>query len=238
MPIDPEELEYMFEEFLQGDMLTRAELQATFTHFGITPERVEFSQGPVVLVFEYEGRRYVVDLDENTDEIWGASTVDSWLDNVLMDAGDYVEYDDGLGTFWTGAGSPPPVYHATDEDNVESILAHGLKPESQTRGLANRWVGVAVYASFDPYRIDAYGDTVLVIDTAAMKRDGVHPALDIEPSVREYEESTAIAYAVGAEDYPIDMADESEDYETVVMFGHIPPQYIRVLASDAWPDQQ
>ena len=238
MPTDPEDLEYMFEEFLQGDMLTRAELQEVFTHFGIAAERVEFPQGPVVLVFEHAGERYVIDLDEDTDEIWGASTVESWLDGVLDHAGDYVEYDDGLGTFWEDSGDGPKLYHATDADNVESILASGLATASETRGLANRWVGAAVYTSFDPYRIDAYGDTVLEIDTNAMRRDGVHPPLDIEPSVREYEEATSVAYAVGAEDYLIDMADDSEDYDTVVIFGAIPPQYIRVLLDDEWPEPQ
>lgn len=237
MPTDPEELEYQLEEFLQGDILTRAEVKALFAHFNIPTERVEFPQGPVVWVFEHDEGRYVIDLDENSDELW-ASTMDSWLDGALDSAGDYVEYDDGLATFWDGSGNPPLVYHATDEDNVESILAHGLNPDSRTRGSANRWVGAAVYTSFDPYRISAYGDTVLVIDTAAMKRDGVHPRLDIEPSIRDYEEMTSVAYAVGAEDYPIDMADDSEDYDTLVMFGWIPPQYIRVLASDEWPDPQ
>lgn len=242
MTIDPEELEYAFEEFLQGDLLTRAELKECFTHFGISPERVKFPMGPVVWVFEHEGERYVTDvnesLPEDADDIWGASTVESWLEGVLDSADNYVEYDDGLGTFWEGSGDGPKLYHATNEDNVESILASGLAMESKTRGLANRWVGAAVYTSFDPYRIDAYGGVVLEIDTGAMRRDGVHPPLAVEPSVREYEEAIAVAHAVGAEDYSPDMADDSEDYETVVIFGAIPPQYIRVLPEDEWPDHQ
>jgi len=223
-----DETEELLDEFLDGmETLPVSEALELLDEFGVEVERVDFLNGPV-WVFSHEGERYVADVNEELDEVY-VSSLESWLYNALAHSEDYVEFDEGLSDFWTAPGDPPTLYHATDEEHVDDILQDGLMPASETRGSANRWVGAAVYASMDPDRIGAYGDIFFAIDTAGMKRDGLHYPLAMEPGIVDYEQMQAIAYAVGAEDYDIDMPDSSEDYETVVVFGPIPAKYLSLL---------
>lgn len=223
------DIEELFEDFLDGlEDLPKAEARALLYEFGVEVESIEFLNG-TVWVFSYDGARYVADVNDDTDEV-SVSSLESWLDAAIVYAEDYVEFDEGLSDFWTDPGDPPTLYHATDEENVDDILQEGLGPASKTRGLVNRWVEAAVYTSLDPERIDVYGNQIFAIDTAGMKRDGLHHQLSMEPGIVDYEQMQAIARAVGAgEDYDIDMPDSSEDYETVVVFGHIPAKYLTLL---------
>ena len=224
---DPEEL---LEDFLEGyEDLPQEEALELLDGVGVDVETIEFLNGPV-WVFSYDGERYVADID---DDMVSVSSLVNWLDNALQHSDDYVEFDEGLSTFWTDPGDPPVLYHATDEENVESILREGLYPEAETRGPANKWVGAAVYTSMDSERIHIYGDHMFAIDTAGMKRDGLHYRLAMEPGIVDYEQMQAIAHAVGEDEYPIDAPDDVEDYETIVIFGHIPPEYLSLVSGES-----
>jgi hypothetical protein len=50
-------------------------------------------------------------------------------------------------TFWA---RPYELYHATPDENVESIQAEGIGAMNKTRGITNRSVGQAVFTSADP----------------------------------------------------------------------------------------
>jgi hypothetical protein len=229
--MDRDQAEELLDEFLGGyediDGRTVNELLEMLPDRIEAGEQVNFENGPV-WTLTVDGDRYV--LEKGDDGFVSAQSAESWLDSALDDASMYVTYDNQLETFWDPEGRPPPLFHATDEDNVEEILAEGLEARDETRGTANRGTGAAVFTSFNPDAIAIYGDTILKIDTVAMRRDGFHPELDVEAGIRDYEEMTAIRYAIGLDedDYVIDMPDSSEDYDTVVVFSSIPAKYISV----------
>jgi hypothetical protein len=148
------------------------------------------------------------------------------LDGYNLEASDYIDSPDEFEGFWE---SPSPLYHATDVDNVRSILRSGLNPESQSRGLRNRGVGLAVFTTLDEEsaRSGMYGDAVFEIDTRAMARDGYTPEVEGEPDVAEYEAKNSLAWAFGVEGYTQD--EPENDPDTVIVHGRIPPKYLRLL---------
>jgi hypothetical protein len=147
------------------------------------------------------------------------------LESYHVDPADYLDLPDELEDFWK---APAPLYHATTEDHVEDILEAGLQPRSTSRGLRNRGVGAAVFTTTDleTTAYGSYGDVVFEIDTAAMARDGYTPEVGLEPDVVEAAGKHALAWAFGIEDY----AEEPENArDTVIVFGAIPPAYLRQL---------
>lgn len=129
--------------------------------------------------------------------------------------------------FWE---SPAPLYHATPEENVESIREEGLGERSRTRGLSNRGVGAAVYTStaIEDLEEGSYGDAIFVIDTEAMKRDGYTPRVDVEPDVAESEWREALAHKLGDDMYSWEI-EGGMSPNTIVVFGHIPPKYLELV---------
>ena len=133
------------------------------------------------------------------------------------------------------AQSPGTLYHATDSSNIESIMEEGLRAESRTRGLTNRGVGAAIFTTTEPdsAAYGSYGDTVLAIDTAAMKRDGVRFTAEQEPAVVENEAMGVLASILGVDDFYWDNGhgDGTNDPFTVILFvrDNIAPKYLKVL---------
>jgi hypothetical protein len=171
----------------------------------------------------YVGKRVFAFDDEGNVFV---DTPEDILDGYSLEASDYIDLPDEFEDFWE---SPSPLYHATGADNVKSILRSGLNPESQSRGLRNRGVGSAVFTTLeeDSARSGMYGDAVFEIDTRAMARDGYTPEVEGEPDVAEYEAKNSLAWAFGIEDY-IQDGPENDPY-TVIVYGHIPPKYLRLL---------
>ena len=148
------------------------------------------------------------------------------LDDYSLEAEDYIEIRDEFADFWSYPGT---LYHATDSDNIESILKYGLNPASDSRGFTNRGVGSAVFTTTneDSAHSGTYGDAVFEIDTRAMKRDGYTPEVGGEPDVVEWEAKRALAWAFGIEDYEQDGPEN--DPETVIVYGPIPSKYLRLV---------
>lgn len=225
MSIDPDEAEYILDDFLSGhETLTLEEIKELFALFNLVVRRVELLNRPI-WVTTHGGTKYII--EENNDT-FDAASAENWLDSALADPLSYIEIPDDLEDFWK---SPVPLYHATDSDNVESILEEGLLPDTRTRAISNKWVGPAIFTSTDPDVIDAYGDTILAIDTKAMARDGHRPPVAYEEGIAEYEARSALIHRVGMQDDYVVELDSSEglSYDTLVVFGVIPPQYLRVL---------
>ena len=177
----------------------------------------------------------------------------SILDNVyIMPGGEIVEYDgDAYASIVEGSEfvanadvdsaieaiqekenkdfweSPVPLYHATRDENAEDILRDGLEARNQTRGLANRGTGSAVFTSLNPDAIaESYGPTVIEIDTAAMKRDGLTPFSFRETPIVEAEAREGLAHVLGIEDFYQDI-EAGLDPDTIIINGAIPAKYLK-----------
>jgi hypothetical protein len=170
--------------------------------------------------------KLVIDLDYQS-----VYPLDEWFVNEREDSliQDFAEYDtfDFNKKFWE---RPDYLYHSTDEENVESITANGLNKESRTRGISNRSVGSAVYTTLNLDMANAghYGNSVFEIDTVSMKKDGLTPQVELEPDVQEKVVREIIAHKLGMEDYQYDV-EQGMDEDTVVVFGAIPPKYLKLL---------
>jgi len=175
-------------------------------------------------------------LSPNQDGTFSVDELGSLLDmqtavDFLLNYGIDMEqkfHDD----FWSW---PPNLYHFSPSENVAKILRNGLMASSNTRGISNRGVGNAVFCfsvsdnSLEETagRYSAYGDALLQIDCAAMKRNGLTPFVSQEPDVVEHEAIQSIAYALG-EDFSFDIED-GMDLDTVIVYGAIPAKYIKQI---------
>lgn len=167
-------------------------------------------------------RVFAVDVDGNVRVDTPEDILGAWE----LEASDYINLPDEFADFWS---YPPTLYHATDSDNTDSILKYGLAPESDSRGLTNRGVGDAVFTTTneDLAKSGTYGDAVFEIHTRAMARDGYKPEVGGEPDVLEWEAKRSLAWAFGVDDYPADGPEN--DPETVIVYGHIPSKYLRLI---------
>lgn len=117
---------------------------------------------------------------------------------------------------------PTALYHGTSD--IESVLAQGIEPRSETRGLNNRSVGDAVFTTSNYDIARSYGD-VVKIDTIAMKTADYTPFVSSEPEILEHELIGAVAHMLGVE-YDHDIYDAGIDYDTVIVYGSIPAKYL------------
>ena len=217
---EEDEEEYTWEAFLKGDQ----ELDLDEFKKIAQEKEIEYQQikliGAQVVFFSENGTKYIADLEHDVLE---AQKATDWLDRNMDSAENLVDVDN-LDDFWK---SPPPLYHATDHENVDSIMAFGLNLESKTRGLTNRWVGAAVFTSMNPEAIDAYGDTIIQIDTNAMARDRYTPRVSLEPGVLEYEAQRSLLSRFDMEgEYILDFPSDGIDTDTVIVDGPIPARYL------------
>lgn len=184
---------------------------------------------PIVTATNLKGERIVWDGEVFDD-------VESFFQRVLSEGSadeyvnmDWMESEYNYSDFW---GSPGPLFHATSEDALSSIRRKGLEARSDTRGLTNKGTPAAVFTSLDPTGyIESYGNVVLRIDTAAMKRDGYTPPVSGEYPLVEYEVLKALQHLLGIEeDDFIDSPGDDLDPSTVIVYGSIPPKYLSLVA--------
>lgn len=154
-----------------------------------------------------------------------ATKVMDEVDSGSTDPEDYIDVTWEMETFWD---SPALLYHATQPENVESILASGLGMKNESRGLRNRGVSAAVFTTLSEDRATdgMYGEAVFEIDTEGMKAAGLTPRVSQEPDVLEAEAANSLASALGLEDYH---HEAENDPETVIVHGHIPARFLRLL---------
>jgi hypothetical protein len=152
--------------------------------------------------------------------------VEDWLDNVdpeVYDPGYDQRFNDD---FWSW---PPVLYHATETEHLADILAEGLLPMSQTRGISNRSTGPAVYTTMELEETAAgsYGDVVLALDMAAMKEAGLTPWVSQEPDVQRHEMLRSLAHLLQAEDFEAHIEGGMSSW-TVVVHGVVPARFLSV----------
>jgi hypothetical protein len=181
---------------------------------------------------------YVIEWDGESDDA-RYTEKDQWVNNLssreleeFYPDFEQQENDD----FWESGGS---VYHATPIDNVDAIKKDGIGMMNKSRGLSNRNTGAAVYTTSEPDEAHdgSYGASVFEINIAAMKTDYTKakkalPFVNREPDIVEGELRSAIAHAIGAEDYTYDY-EQGMSPNTFVINGPIPAKYLKLYNDES-----
>jgi hypothetical protein len=157
---------------------------------------------------------------------------DDWMWDIINSSNiwQYVGEIDFSKEFWDEVGEGTNYYHGTTRENLDSILKEGLSPRNEARGISNRGVGVSVFLSED-YETAAYGggyDVVLEVNIGAMKQAGYMPQVSLEPDIEEHKYVGSLADKIGLNDFIYDV-EGGMGFDTIILDGGVPPQYIRVI---------
>jgi hypothetical protein len=172
-------------------------------------------------LIEWDGGRFPTIVKDKQSWIWDSTYITGHIEDYLI-KNFKEEFNDYTGVVW----------HATDDANVDSILADGLGPRNLTRGLTNRSVGAAIFTTMEKDQAfsGTYGNAVFEVDLNAMKKDGVLPDADLEPAVYEYQAQEILAHTIGLDDFsPAAGGDGADDPATIILYGHIDPKYLKLL---------
>lgn len=226
--------EELFEKYLSEDEeISYSELVYLSKQLNIKLNAaVQHGEKPWGIWFIYNNKKYIVDFEKeqpNSDNIAKSPKLkDKFLDHLLFkqNYNDYLNLDtiDFNKQFWQ---YPQKLYHATPNKNLKSIIKHGLKAVSESRGLSNRSIGNAVFSSLNPDVIDAYGDTIFEINSQLMKSNGFMPYVSQEPEIEENQYISSIMHMID-EEYNFDI-ESGMDYETVIIHDNIPSKYIKQI---------
>ena len=189
--------------------------------YGYKWKLVRFPSGGRVVVVDIGTDKYVVDdfihpgAREAREWLWrlAASEMEGYYPGVVFNE-DFWKW--GTGRLW----------HGTTEEGAAGILAGGLEPRDETRGMGNSDTGPAVFMSDSLEETGYFYPVVLEINTSAMRADGFRPEMEQESPVGEAKLREAIAHSLGVEDFVAET--EAGVFEgTVVCREKIPPKYIR-----------
>ena len=191
---------------------------------GFNYEEVDFPNDKLISV-NVENETYVI-TDPDYPE---AKNAREWIDGLWEhELYSYIppqEEDD----FWTSQDRPSVVYHATTQENVDSILTNGLNPMNKTRGISNRGTPSAIFTSENPDDIGSYGNYIFEINLDQMFNDGYTPSASKETPVEESQIKGQLAWKLGVENYePQDYSTEGIYDSTIVFYGSIPAKYIKL----------
>jgi len=185
-------------------------------------EEIDFPNGSSVWVFDKGDQRLLIYLSFPYPKIENAK---DWVENIGENAWQYVNERDFNQEFWESAGKGTILYHGTSEENAKNILREGLDMRDETRGISNRSVGAAVFTSYNPEAIEAYGDIIIAIDIGEMKKDGYMPIVEPEGDVDFGQYQEALAHLIGIKDYYYEY-EQGIDQETIVFNSTIPAKYL------------
>lgn len=120
---------------------------------------------------------------------------------------------------------PQGLYHATDCQNIPSILKEGLNTSWGT-SLSNRGHN-GTFASTEPDGyIDSYGECKVYIDIPRMKKEGKTPFVELEPEVFTHRVGSSVYHYFGIDDEFVRYSESGEDENTYIIEGGVEPQYI------------
>jgi len=222
-----------FDHQLENDFngFTKEEIMRILETNNKKPELMKFANGLELIRFDHENKIKLVMLDKCNTEWHTIEDFEDWFLSMWEDeAVDLVKLEEP--DIWKDEiGEGSVLYHATQPEYVDSILKNGLEIAGKTRGTANKWVGAAVFTSWNKDSIDAYGSSVFEIDVGKMKEDGVTPDLEEEPTVMEAKAKRKIAGMFDFYNYDDDlgMASGGISEETVIVHGNIPAKYLKLI---------
>lgn len=191
-------------------------------------KRLDFPKEPLAVIITEDGKNsYVIDDFENPELKEAREWISSIGDHNLEK---YIPYEDFNKIFWDSVTPGFVLYHATDEENKEKILQHGLKQMNKTRGINNTSTGSAVFTSNNPNDISSYGNIIFEININQMKMDGYMPNVEQEEPISNALRKKQLANLVGIEEYYPEEEYASEGlYEsTYIIFGDIPAKYLKI----------
>lgn len=211
------------EEDLETMVASPEAIYELLDHYGVPWEYVEFTTGTAPIIsLEWEGTQYVIS-DLSSPSLTEANEFVSSADPSM-----YITPLDFNKDFWE---SPPQfLYHGTQDEYIPDIMREGLEPRDETRGISNRHTGAAVFTSLNEEYAEYHYGTAIEINVAAMKADGYTPDVGQEGPLEEAELYDALAHKLGLEEYQHE-TEHGLDPDTVVIYGPIPPKYLRVLGN-------
>ena len=223
----PEYVEdYFDEELLEAYLDNNQNPEPLLDKHNIQYDIHTFPTGKQAMTIELSddpSKWYVVEKENNTYSYYRDAY--DWVRDKVSNSFEYFDEEED---FWKGIGPGAIVYHATEEENAESILQNGLEARDQTRGIANRSTGPAVMASWQTEATSSYGDHIFAINLGQMKQDGYMPNVQQEDPISEAEAEQALARGIGIKDHDVDV-ESGIDPDTVVIFGDIPPKYLELF---------
>jgi len=189
---------------------------------GIIFREVKFSTGAdPVFVASINNQEYVIsDFDSPSME-----EANNWI--YTVNPANYVSTSDFSTDFWKEVQNGYRLYHGTNPENLPAIKANGLEPRNETRGIGNRGTGNAVFATRNIELAKSYG-SIIEIAIDSMKNEKFMPAVSPEGPIEEKESYDALAHRLGLQYFDHEI-EAGIDYDTVVIYGKIPPKYLRVL---------
>jgi hypothetical protein len=227
----PEDYELSLDEYLD---YTFHEVQKTFDDFKDYLEHNKIDYDEVTLDEKYilirkkkaHSGGYEYDI---IDESLYSKDLRQWLwdlsDSSIYQMTNY-DYE-----FWNNDFERCNLFHATKEENVESILKDGLLTKNESRGLTNRFVGSAIFTSTEMHEMSTYGDYIFEIDTDTMKKDGYMPRVTLEPEVEDHFARINLISKLGLRDFFFDFqpVDSGMEEDTRIVHGNIPAKYLTLL---------
>lgn len=219
-----DEAQDILDEFFRGyltERMPRRRLDRLLKVTETPRRKVTTNTGLTLTVVDFDGETYVIEGPDSDLEATTATDLIYEAPESTITA--YVQLPDFSKDFWS---SPPPLYHGTSGEVWKDAQVEGLVPMNLSRGIDNRSTGAAVFTSMEMDVPASYGDVIIEIDTAAMKRDGVTPEVSLEGPIVEYDLRQAMASLLGIE-YE-GQVEAGIDPETVVVYGKIPAKYLRV----------
>lgn len=160
-------------------------------------------------------------LEQSSEWLW---KINDWNLNQ------YIPSDNFSEKFWDEVNSSSILYHATSEENKDSILMDGIRSKNESRGISNRGTGASVFASDNPRDIGSYGNVIFIINLGLMKRDGYMPEVSQEKPISMAEQRNRLANVIGLKDFDAgaDLHSEGVYSSTVIIYGDIPPKYLEI----------
>ena len=196
------------------------EIQQLLTELDAEPKKLP--NGAVIYIVGNS----VIEWDKKFEDV-DVEDFNRWIYDVDIES-IFPQYEEQFNAeFWK---RPQPLYHATIESNVQSILEHGLGPRNQTRGMSNRGVGDAVFTTnnYEDTAEGSYGDFVFEIDTQKMKAVGNMPLVSQEPDIQENDMRQRLAWMLGFENWQGE--SEAGMYDsTIIVHGAIPPDCLKLM---------
>ena len=215
-PHDLEGLEEICEKLI-GSLAIESALMKYHYNF----EKIVFPEKRFMFLVTLEdGSQYVI---PDSRDPWPAE-VTEWIYSLsILDLSELfpsVEFN-----FWED--NPGRLYHGTYPEKLEGIMAQGLLPKSDSRGIANRHTGTGVFMA------EGYDETfnsfpiVIEVNTSLMAEDGYTPVMEREDPIVEHDLRSALAHRLGLD---IEFEQEAGIYEsTVICRDAIPVKYLKVM---------
>ena len=209
----------IFSAINQYEPKIAGDLQYLFNLFGVKYWTHQII--PDQFIFSINNKEYILDKEKPSR----IEQVQNWI-SMMDDLHVWQMIGKPQQNQWDQIGPGSVVYHASPEQNRESILSEGLNAASKTRGISNRNTGAAVFTSFNAQSISSYGDFIVEINLGQMKADGYMPTLQGQTPVDQQRNKQKLAYMLKCHYEKDSYESEGLHQDTLVIHGDVPAKYL------------